>query len=97
MSLKSRLKHLVSFLLHGAPKPVYANISYLSPNETLRGKKVVITGGGRGLGYSMAKKFLQLTLPTNLRWSFAGMPFALGIEMVPDEKSTLQCCGHWKL
>lgn len=58
MSIKSRLKHLVSFLLHGAPNPVYANISYLSPNETLRGKKVVITGGGRGLGFSMAKKFV---------------------------------------
>lgn len=58
MSIKSKLKHLVSFLLHGDPKPVYANISYLSPNETLCGKKVVITGGGRGLGFSMAKKFV---------------------------------------
>lgn len=58
MNLKSRLKHIVSFLLHGDPKPVYANISYLSPNETLCGKKVVITGGGRGLGFSMAKKFV---------------------------------------
>lgn len=58
MSIKSRLKHLVSFLLHGVPNPVYANISYLSPNETLRGKKVVITGGGRGLGFSLAKKFV---------------------------------------
>lgn len=58
MSIKSRLKHLVSFLLHGDPKPVYATISYLAPNETLRGKKVVITGGGRGLGFSMAKKFV---------------------------------------
>ena len=58
MSIKSRLKHLVSFLLHGVPNPIYANISYLSPNETLRGKKVVITGGGRGLGFSMAKKFV---------------------------------------
>lgn len=58
MSIKSRLKHIVSFLMHGDPKPVYANISYLSPNDTLRGKKVVITGGGRGLGFSMAKKFV---------------------------------------
>ena len=56
MSIKSRLKHLVSFLLHGEPKPVYANISYLAPNETLHGKTVLITGGGRGLGFFMAKK-----------------------------------------
>ena len=45
--------------MHGDPKPVYANISYLSPNETLCRKKVVITGGGRGLGFSMAKKFVE--------------------------------------
>lgn len=57
MGIKSRLKHFVSILLHGEAKPVYANISYLSPNATLQGKKVVITGGGRGLGFSMAKKF----------------------------------------
>lgn len=58
MGIKSRLKHFVSFLLHGETKPLYANISYLSPNATLRGKKIVITGGGRGLGFSMAKKFV---------------------------------------
>ena len=58
MSLKSKLKHIVSFMLHGETKPVYATISYLSPNETLRGKKIIITGGGRGLGFSMAKKFV---------------------------------------
>lgn len=57
MGIKSKLKHMISFLLHGDPKPIYANITYLSPNETLRGKKVVITGGGRGLGFAMAKKF----------------------------------------
>ena len=58
MKIKSKLKHMVSFLLHGETKPLYANISYLSPNKTLQGKKVVITGGGRGLGFSMAKKFV---------------------------------------
>ena len=57
MKIKSKLKHMVSFLLHGETKPLYANISYLSPNKTLQGKKVVITGGGRGLGFAMAEKF----------------------------------------
>ena len=59
MGIKARLKKLVSFVLHGEPNPIYANISYLSPNETLRGKKVIITGGGRGLGFSIAKKFVS--------------------------------------
>lgn len=58
MGFKARLKHIVSFLLHGENKPLYANISYLSPNQTLQRKRIIITGGGRGLGFSMAKKFV---------------------------------------
>ena len=58
MGIKSKMKHTISFLLHGETKPIYANIHYLSPNEQLKGKKIIITGGGRGLGYAMAKKFL---------------------------------------
>ena len=58
MRIKAKLRHLVSFLLHGEPRPVYVNISYTSPNNTLQGKKIIITGGGRGLGFSMAKKFV---------------------------------------
>ena len=30
----------------------------LSPSEQLKGKKVIITGGSRGLGFSIAKKFV---------------------------------------
>lgn len=58
MGFKARLKHFMSFLLHGENKPLYANISYLSPNQTLQRKRIIITGGGRGLGFSMAKKFV---------------------------------------
>lgn len=59
MVLKSKIKHMVSFLLHGETKPIYANISYLSPGNQLSSKKIVITGGGRGLGFAMAKKFVS--------------------------------------
>ncbi len=42
-----------------AGKPmITASISYLNPHERLAGKKIIITGGGRGLGLSMAKKFV---------------------------------------
>lgn len=58
MRLKSKIKRMVSFLFHGETKPIYANISYLSPDNRLTGKKIVITGGGRGLGFAMAKKFV---------------------------------------
>ncbi len=42
-------------------KPVItkANITYLQPNGRLNGKKIVITGGGRGLGAAMAKRFVN--------------------------------------
>ncbi len=59
MGVKSKVKHLVSFLLHGEAKPIFANIHYLAPNEQLKDKKVIITGGGRGLGFAMAKKFVS--------------------------------------
>ena len=38
-------------------KHITANITYLSPNERLKGKNIIVTGGGRGLGFAMAKKF----------------------------------------
>lgn len=59
MEVKSKMKHLVSFLIHGQAKPIFANIDYLVPNEQLRDKKIIITGGGRGLGFAMAKKFIS--------------------------------------
>lgn len=57
---KSKIKRALSYILHGVP--VYyteAKITYTSPSQKLKGKKVIITGGGRGLGFAMAKKFVE--------------------------------------
>lgn len=58
MSIKSSILHCLSIILHGETRPVVAEISYLQPNQQLKGKKIIITGGGRGLGFAMSKKFI---------------------------------------
>lgn len=60
MSVKSYLRRGVRFIFKGIPvKNIKAEISYLEPNGRLVGKKIIITGGGRGLGASMAAKFAE--------------------------------------
>lgn len=54
-----KIKPSLRYLLKGAVQiHVSANIHYEQPNERLKDKRIVITGGGRGLGYTMAKKFV---------------------------------------
>lgn len=57
MGFRSKVKHIVSFLLHGETRPVVPHISYIQADRQLEGKKIIITGGGRGIGYAMARKF----------------------------------------
>lgn len=59
MDIKAKIKHLVSFLLHGERPCVTAKISVLQPNKRLWGGKIIVTGGSRGLGFCMAKKFVE--------------------------------------
>lgn len=54
------LKRTLKYILKGVPKiTVTAKISYLQPDRRLAGKHIIVTGGGRGLGFSMAKKFKE--------------------------------------
>jgi len=61
MSVKSIIKKGLLFILHGLSprKEVTAHISYSSPNARLQGKKIIVTGGGKGLGSAMATKFVE--------------------------------------
>lgn len=60
MSFKQYLKRGFRFIFKGIPtKEIKAEISYLKPNNRLANKRIVITGGGRGLGKAMAKKFIS--------------------------------------
>ncbi len=58
--MKKALKRLLTWLIKGVPVVnITASISEISPSEKLKGKKIVVTGGGRGLGFYMAKKFVE--------------------------------------
>lgn len=55
--VKDKIKKLLQLFVR--PVRIEANIKYLSPNGRLKGKKVVVTGGSRGIGYAMAHKFTE--------------------------------------
>lgn len=57
MKIKNVIKKIFSLIQ--PTTYLKANITYLSPNNRLKGKRVIITGGGRGLGASFAKKFVE--------------------------------------
>lgn len=60
MSFKQYLKRGAKFIIKGVPtKNITAHIAYLQPDGRLRGKKIIVTGGGKGLGAAMAAKFVS--------------------------------------
>ncbi len=60
MSFKASITRVLRYIIRGVPVVnTIAHIHTVAPNQLLVGKKIIITGGGRGLGFSMAKKFVS--------------------------------------
>lgn len=59
MDWKHKILHIVSYILHGEPPITKANIISLSPNQLLQNRCAIVTGGTSGIGYAIAKSFLQ--------------------------------------
>lgn len=58
--MRQFIYRLLQWLLNGIPiNKTYAKITVVQNNEKLKGKKVLITGGGRGLGFYMAQKLVN--------------------------------------
>lgn len=59
-SILTYIKRGMKYVLNGVPvQHISANISLLAPKASLTGKKILITGGSRGLGKAMALKFID--------------------------------------
>lgn len=60
MSVKKYIKRGISYILHGQPHVVSdLHIHYSASNQRLKEKRIVVTGGTRGLGFAMAQKFIS--------------------------------------
>lgn len=60
MNLRTIFSRGFRWIIKGVPNNiVQANISYLRPDARLEGKRIIVTGGGRGLGFAMAQKFMR--------------------------------------
>lgn len=57
--IRSMLGRGLRYVVRGVPRVnTTARISLLSPEGKLQGKRIIVTGGGRGLGLAMARKFV---------------------------------------
>jgi 3-oxoacyl-[acyl-carrier protein] reductase len=58
MPIKQYIKRGLRYIFKGEPR-VYANVSVIAPNEMLKSRTAIITGGTSGIGFEIAKAFIN--------------------------------------
>ena len=52
-----QIRRALSYIIHGVqPKNIHASVSICKSGNRLAGQRIIITGGGRGLGLAIAKR-----------------------------------------
>ena len=59
MNIKNILKKTARFILSAGQQPVHIEIGTIAPSEMLSGRKIVITGGSRGIGFATAQACIK--------------------------------------
>lgn len=60
MGVKKLIRRAAKFILESSPeKHVIVEVAQINYGGILKEKKIVVTGGGRGIGFEMARKFLS--------------------------------------
>lgn len=58
--MKGFVKRTIDYIFHGLkPRVVNANIVVSASGSNLKGRRIIVTGGGRGLGFYIAKKCIE--------------------------------------
>lgn len=59
MNIKNILKKAARFILSAGQQPVHIEIGTIAPSEMLSGRKIVIIGGSRGIGFATAQACIK--------------------------------------
>ena len=57
MGIANYLKRMVRYVINGVPEyHITVEVKESAPSHQLAGKNIIVTGGGSGLGYYIAKR-----------------------------------------